>query len=343
MSLIGKLLDKQFSAVKYICFALCPDRLFVIRSVSQHPVVQPDTDEFRVLDLRKKKVQATKRRRVEKGTVLPPRTNQMPVDQDWSNVWPGQRSFHPASVPLPIRQGYPKKRDVPPGKFANAELMKIPNFLHLTPPAIKKHCQALKRFCTAWPQGLNQERQERLFPVEVLTSDYCHSSPTIRDPMARIVTVKIKLKDLELDRHAKDKFLRLVGDRYNQDTDVVTIMTDRCPLRQQNYDFAMYILTALYHESWNVEPWESEKSEVDMEYYDWDTSVSRQCVTTMLGWPDKDCEPGPDDQPHVLEYRDAVSALRNEGEDDYTLYKYKQSVKKLVGLHEDQLSAVAKA
>jgi small subunit ribosomal protein S35 len=32
----------------------------------------------------------------------------------------------------------------PPGKFANAELMKIPNFLHLTPPAIERQCQALK-------------------------------------------------------------------------------------------------------------------------------------------------------------------------------------------------------
>ncbi len=33
---------------------------------------------------------------------------------------------------------------IPPSKYANAELMKIPNFLHLTPNHIKKHCQALK-------------------------------------------------------------------------------------------------------------------------------------------------------------------------------------------------------
>ncbi|KAJ8895674.1 hypothetical protein PR048_001010 [Dryococelus australis] len=299
-------------------------------------------EEFRVLDLRKKKVQATKRRKLEKGAALQPRANQMPVDQDWSNVWPGPRSFHPASVPLPVRQGYPKKREAPPGKFGNAELMKIPNFLHLTPPAIKKHCQALKRFCTAWPQGLDQDKQEKLFPMNVITSDYCHSSPTIRDPMARIVTLKIKLKDLMLDKHANDKFLRLVGDRYNPDTDVVTIMTDRCPLRQQNYDFAMYILTALYHESWNVEAWEKEKGEVDMEYYDWDASASQSSIMKMLSWPEsKETQLDLDNMPHVLEYRNAVSAIFNEGEDDYTLHKYKQSVKKLVNLHEDQLPTAA--
>ena len=30
------------------------------------------------------------------------------------------------------------------GKYGNTELIKIPNFLHLTPPHIKKHCQAIK-------------------------------------------------------------------------------------------------------------------------------------------------------------------------------------------------------
>jgi len=34
---------------------------------------------------------------------------------------------------------------IAPGKYANAELMKIPNFLHLTPAHVKKHCEALKR------------------------------------------------------------------------------------------------------------------------------------------------------------------------------------------------------
>lgn len=80
-----------------------------------------------------------------KSPILPPRSNQMPVNQDWPSVWPTAKTFHPASVPLPLHQGWVEPGVTPPGKFANAELMKIPNFLHLTPPAIKKHCEALKR------------------------------------------------------------------------------------------------------------------------------------------------------------------------------------------------------
>lgn len=119
------------------------------------------------------------------------RTSVMKEDQDWASVWPGTRTFHPAVVPLPLRQGLNKKK-AQPGKYANAELMKIPNFLHLTPPAVAKHCEALKKFCTQWPAGLEtDEKCDEHFPVQVISSDYCHSSPTIRDPNARIVTIKV--------------------------------------------------------------------------------------------------------------------------------------------------------
>lgn len=174
----------------------------------------------------------------------------MSVDQDWGSVWPGPRSFHPATVPLPVRQGYAEK-GTPPDKYGNAELMKIPNFLHLTPPVIKKQCEALKKFCTPWPKALDtDEKCEKHFPVEVISSDYCHSSPSIREPLARIINVRFKLSALQLSQRAKDKFLRLVGERYNEESDKVTIVTDRCPLKKQNYDYAMYLITALYHESW---------------------------------------------------------------------------------------------
>lgn len=195
------------------------------------------------------KGQTVARRPVRKVEAPPPRTLQMRTDQDWGNVWPGPRSFHPATVPLPVRQGYSEK-GVSPGKYANAELMKIPNFLHLTPPVIKRQCEALKKFCTPWPKGLDtDEKCSKFFPLEVSSSDYCHSSPTIRDPLARIVSVKFKLEALGLKGRAKDKFLRLVGERYNEGSDIVTIVTDRCPLKKQNYDYAMYLITALYHES----------------------------------------------------------------------------------------------
>lgn len=200
--------------------------------------------------MRAVKKQASSRYKIKKPDVLPPRCNTMPVDQDWGNVWPGPRSFHPATVPLPIRQGYVEK-GAPPNKYANAELMKIPNFLHLTPPVIKRQCEALKQFCTQWPEALKDDATcEKHFPLEITSSNYCHSSPTIRDPMARIVTVKFKLASLKLNAIAKDKFLRLVGERYDSETDCVTIVTDRCPTMKQNCDYAMYLITALYHESW---------------------------------------------------------------------------------------------
>lgn len=116
----------------------------------------------------------------------------MPVDQDWPSVWPGPRTFHPASVPLPVRQGFMSHKIPPPSKYANAELMKLPNFLHLTPPAVRRHCDAIRKFCTPWPEALkNDEDCEKHFPLEVTTNDYCHSSPRIRDPKARVVSFKV--------------------------------------------------------------------------------------------------------------------------------------------------------
>lgn len=294
------------------------------------------TEEFRVLDLKPKKT-AVRRKLRKKQEVMPPRTSLMPVDQDWGSVWPGPRTFHPASVPLPLRQGY-KEKDAPPGKFGNAELMKIPNFLHLTPPVITRQCEALKSFCSAWPQGLETDAKcEESFPLEIITSDYCHSSPDIRDPLARIVTLKVKLGRLPLNTHAKDKLLRLVGERYNPENDVLTIMTDRCPLRQQNLDYALYLLTTLFYESWKIEAWESEKSEADMEYYDWDASASRKNVMGLLSWkPDQNAAEMSADAMDfdIKEFKEAVSKIMNEGEEEYTLSRYKEEVKKLFSLQD---------
>lgn len=59
----------------------------------------------------------------------------------------------------------------------------------------------------------------------------------------------MKLNSLSLDSHAKDKLLRLVKERYNPQTDVLTIVSERCPLRKQNLDYAMYLLNVLVSES----------------------------------------------------------------------------------------------
>lgn len=123
------------------------------------------------------------------------RFKKMSVRQKWGNVWPGPKTFHPSSVPLPLRQGYLEPQDnkrPAPDKFANAELMKIPNFLHLTPPAIKQQCEAIKKYCTQWPAGLEtDEKCEKHFPIEFISSDYCHGLPTIRNPLSRIITLRV--------------------------------------------------------------------------------------------------------------------------------------------------------
>lgn len=123
------------------------------------------------------------------------RFKNMNLRQKWGNVWPGPRSFHPSTVPLPLRQGYIKyneKYRSAPTKFANAELMKIPNFLHLTPPVIKQQCEAIKKYCTEWPAGLEtDDKCDEHFPIEFISTDYCHGLPTIRNPLSRIVTIRV--------------------------------------------------------------------------------------------------------------------------------------------------------
>ncbi|KAG9330134.1 hypothetical protein JZ751_027218 [Albula glossodonta] len=217
-----------------------------------------------------------------------PRTEKMPVDQDWTSVYPSAASFKPASVPLPVRMGYPVRLGVPPEKKGNLELIK-------------------------WPKALDSDAKcEESFPIRVQTTDYISAGTSLRNPNARVVTLTdksprviqlpfglqpelrahpctdnalkktmdrsaarlngfglavtavsllhkqqqlcalhlVKLSSLNLDDHAQKKLIKLVGERYNKDTDVLTLTTDSCPLRKQNHDYAMYLLTVLYHESW---------------------------------------------------------------------------------------------
>ncbi|KAL0103557.1 hypothetical protein PUN28_017668 [Cardiocondyla obscurior] len=303
------------------------------RPLAAYSSESQETTKFRVLELYSKyKKPMQEKRKMQKIKVPPARATQMPIDQDWPSAWPGARTFHPGSVPLPLRQGYVTK-GVPPGKYANAELMKIPNFLHLTPPAIQRHCEALKQFCTEWPVGLEtEEKCVKHFPIEIITSDYCYSSPSIRDPLSRIVSLRVKLSSLHLDTHAKDKLLRLLGDKYNPETDLITITADRCPTRKQNLEYVWYLLTAVYHESWRVEPWEAEKSIADMEYYDWDINQSRISLVTMYKWPESPTDYDYETIPNATEYKVAVSDLINNGEDQYAINKYKEAVKNLLNL-----------
>ncbi|XP_077299976.1 mitochondrial ribosomal protein S35 [Arctopsyche grandis] len=316
-------------------------RRFASETSARRSAPLPEDDEFRVLNFNKKRVQL-RRPPLKREPIPPPRTQTMSEKQHWPSVWPGPRSFHPASVPLPLRQGYPLKNQAPPGAFCNAELMKIPNFLHLTPPAIKAQCDAIKKFCTPWPVGLETDAKcDEKFPLEVITSDYCHSGPSIRDPLSRIVTIRMKLSKMPLDNHARDKLRRLVGDKYDETTDMLTITSDRCPFKKQNLDFVMYLLTAVYHESWTVESWEAEKTEADMEVYIWDNNASKKSAIFVKTWkPDQVVDLSKDfiDKfdistiPEMNEYKEAVNDYMNIGENDYQIYKYKNAVLKMLGL-----------
>ncbi|XP_075458410.1 small ribosomal subunit protein mS35 [Ascaphus truei] len=265
-----------------------------------------------------------------------PRTSKMQPDQDWNSVYPTAAVFKPSTVPLPVRMGYPIRSSVPPDKTGNLELVKIPNFLHLTPVAIKQHCSALREFCTPFPSALSSnELCAQLFPIEFQTVDYISSGPSLRNPKARAVTLQIKLSSLNLDDRARKKLIKLVGSRYSAPSDTLTIRADRCPVRRQNRDYALYLLTVLYHESWKTEAWESEKSLSDMEEYVWEGSVSeRNAVQTLQRMGSAD--PAPREQilgsTSVQEYRDAVLNLLNQGESEASVTRYKQSVKSMLGI-----------
>ncbi|XP_061629581.1 small ribosomal subunit protein mS35 [Phyllopteryx taeniolatus] len=264
----------------------------------------------------------------------PPRTEKMTEDQDWTTVYPAAAPFRAGAVPLPVRMGYPVKRGVPPEKKGNLELIKVPNFLHLTPAAIRKHCEALKPFCNAWPSALNTDAKcERHFPIQVESSDYVSAGLSVRNPAARVVHLRVKLSSLNLDNHARKKMIRLVGERYCKDTDVLTITTNSCPLRQQNYDYAMYLLTVLYHESWKTEGWEAEKTVADMEEYSWEDSPSQKNILDTLL---RESDAGEEERERLLgrtevqEYKDSVTRLKNQGDSEGVMLQYKEAVKKVL-------------
>ncbi|XP_039210503.1 28S ribosomal protein S35, mitochondrial [Crotalus tigris] len=267
------------------------------------------------------------------------RSEKMDPDQDWTSVYPTAASFKPSAVPLPIRMGYPVRGGVAPAKEGNLELLKIPNFLHLTPVAIKKHCAALKDFCTEWPSALDSdEKCLQHFPIEISTTDYVSAGPSLRNPKARVVTLKVKLSSLNLDDHARKKFIKLVGERYCRDTDSVTITTDRCPFRKQNYDYAMYLLTVLFHESWKIEPWEKEITEADMLEYVWENSASeKNALRTLLQIraAEKSEEISREEllaSEVMQDYKKSMVLLKNEGETEKNLLEYKNSVKRLLNI-----------
>lgn len=300
---------------------------------------------------------SSKRKETErqKRKALPPRYQDMDVQQDWTAVWPAAQTFKWSAVPLPIKQGFIKRASEGEGfpckKYANTELIKIPNFLHLTPPHIKNHCESLKELCTEWPKGLKTDEDcDKYFPVNTITHDYVYDGPSIRDIRSRVVTVKVNLASLNLNYHAKDKLIRLSGDRYDKKTDTLTIVTDRCPLKKQNKDYAKYLLTAVYFEAWKTEAWENEKTEDDYECFNWNVSHSKTKIHESISQqkkaaieneggshplclgslPEEHSHESIDELPEVKEYSEARRTFMDEGESLKSYQNLKEAALKLL-------------
>ncbi|EHB15820.1 28S ribosomal protein S35, mitochondrial [Heterocephalus glaber] len=253
----------------------------------------------------------SKSERQMRRQALPLRTEKMAVDQDWPSVYPVAGPFKPSAVPLPVRMGYPQ---------------------------LKSTAKLLKDFCTEWPAALgSDEKCVKHFPIETDTADYVSLGPSVRNPKARGATLSVKLSSLNLDDHAKKKLIKLVGERYCKTTDVLTIKTDRCPLKRQNYDYALY-LTVSYHESWKTEEWEKNKTEADMEEYIWKNSSSEKNILEaflQISIADKNMEVNKEEllgTKEVENYQKSLVSLKNEGENEITLSQYKESVKRLLNL-----------
>ena len=248
--------------------------------------------------------------------------------------------FKPSVVPLPLRAGRSSGKSisyVPLSKYANVELLKINNFLHLTPPAIEKHCSAIKKFMTKFPQELkNQDVKNAFFPLEITTSDFCFSGPAVRHPDSRICTLKIKLSNLHLDERARNKMILLLEKRYDAETDQITIVTDRCPTRKQNRDYALYLLTVLFHESQKVQPFEDSKTEHDDEKFIWDRSEVKQSLENYL--EKYDVSHNPEENENIDKFEQVVTKLVNEGETKESLDELKNVSVSLLGLKPFELN-----
>ncbi|VDN97389.1 unnamed protein product [Rodentolepis nana] len=240
-------------------------------------------------------------------------------NDDWSNVWPCENFFSPYIFPAPIRQGHSKNLvengGLPPAKYANAELLKIQNFLHLTPSHIEQHCQALKKFLTKWPSGLKTDADiNRHYPLEVITQSFTNSAPSIHDTRARRVTIRVQLKSLGLDERAKLKLLRLAKvygfergmAQYYSSEDVLELSSDRCPVSNQNYDYLNYVLTVLTMESKKHEAWEDGETGSYLDFK-WERSQQRKRVLDLFAG---ETDPSRvEELPAVKAYRAALEAM----------------------------------
>lgn len=84
-----------------------------------------------------------------------------------------------------------------------------------------------------------------------------------------------------------------------------------------------------------AETWEAEKTEADMDEYSWEDSPSQWNILDVLGTGIREEEGVREEllgRKEVLEYKDSVTRLKNEGENEATIAQYKEAVKKVLSL-----------
>ncbi|MEN2498996.1 MAG: 28S ribosomal protein S35, mitochondrial, partial [Marteilia pararefringens] len=261
---------------------------------------------------------------------------------NWADTWPNSSTYNHSICPLPLYQGYRvgmhnKLRKVaPPPAYGNLELMKIPNFLHLTPDHIKRHCEALKSLCTYLPKNsdphTNQVTSDEVkqllndeLPVELTSQDILYDSADFYHEISRRVRLTICVDRFNFNDSEKSKFVKLVGDRYDSETGVFTIEAEKCPTRQQNYDYAMYLLKVVYHECKKIAEWEKDdkKDLEDLDRFDWHKS---QSITRIADIKSKGCKIRPEVE---AAYKDSVSNLFHNPDLSDAEITYKESVKRI--------------
>ncbi|UYV77196.1 MRPS35 [Cordylochernes scorpioides] len=125
----------------------------------------------------------------------------------------------------------------------------------------------------------------------------------------------------------------------------------RCPLKKQNYDYIMYCLTALFFESWRVEPWEIYQTREDLLEYLWEDSSSMHRIVEVVKARRAATEkPAPDSYlarlspettpeevlklPEVQQYGKTFSTMVKEPFNYDAIEKYKETVLSLYELNQ---------
>ena len=177
---------------------------------------------------------------------------------DFSDVYPSEKPFDPYLIGLPVRGGGHKiRKELPPLAEGNAVFWQSPNFFHLTPPAIEKHCEALRPLLAQWPSDLPY------CPVEVETTDYLLSGNERYHQDGRHVRMEVDFDSLQLTGRPREKMLELLEDKYDIDRNVIKLESRRCPTKTQNKDYLLYLLKVLYYEANRSEKWEEKRLATD--------------------------------------------------------------------------------